>query len=61
MAFPADRPGSYDPDKLWDEETKAWYAVGTAIGSARSAQAGGRYRQQIVVLSNQGTIFFGEA
>ena len=60
MTYPDDRPVAYDPDKLWDEDTQTWYAIGTVIGSARAAQAGGRLRQQLVVVSNQGNIFFGE-
>ena len=61
MTFPEDRPGGYDGDKVWDEDTQAWYAVSTAIGSARQAQAGGRLRQQVVVVSGQAKIYFGEA
>ena len=60
MTYPEDRPGTYDPDKLWDEETKAWYAVGTAIGSARAKQAGGRLKQNIVAMSNKAKIYFGD-
>ena len=59
MAFPAARPGTYNPDKFWDEENQAWYAAGTAIGSARLKQAGGRYGKQLITLSNQGKIYFG--
>ena len=58
-SWPLHRTAAYDPDKVWDEESKAWYAVSTAIGSARQAQAGGRYRKQVVVMSNQGKIYFG--
>jgi hypothetical protein len=28
-----DRPVSYDPDKVWDEETKAWVTVDGRGGS----------------------------
>lgn len=59
MSWPDDRPGTYDEDKLWDEDTGAWYTISTSTGAQRLAQAGGRYRQQIVVLSEQGRIYFG--
>ncbi len=57
--WPLARAQAYEPDKFWDEETKAWYAAGTEIGSARLSQAGGRLRQNLVVLSNQGRLYFG--
>lgn len=59
MAFPEDRPIGYDPDKLWDEDTAAWYATTTPTGAQRLAQAGGRYQRQLVVLSEEGQIYFG--
>jgi len=61
MAFPEDRPDATIISKTWDEDTQTWYAVGTAIGSERLMQAGGRYTQQIVVVSNQGNIYYGDA
>lgn len=57
--FPPPRESGYDPDKVWDEETQAWYANTTAIGSARQAQAGGRLRQSIVAFNDQGELYFG--
>lgn len=57
--FPEARPPAYDEDKLWDEETQAWYSPTSAIGTERSAQAGGRQKAQLVVLSDRGIIFFG--
>lgn len=59
VTWPESRTAVYDPDKLWDEETKSWYEPDSSIGSERMVQAGGRYRSQIVVLSNQGKIYFG--
>ena len=60
MAFPADRPGTYDEDKFWDEESGAWYTTSTATGVARLKQAGGRYRNQFIVISGQAEIYFGD-
>ncbi len=59
LTWPPSRAPAYDEDNFWDEETKAWYAPDSAIGTARSSQAGGRHRNQIVVMSEQGRIFFG--
>jgi hypothetical protein len=60
MAFPEDRPIGYDPEKLWDETTKTWYAPSTSTGKERLKQAGGRYRDQLVVLSDQGAVYYEE-
>ena len=51
MAWPEDRPGGYDPDQTWDEETSAW--VSTIVGP-------GRYKQQLVVINDQGDVYFSE-
>jgi len=56
--FVRDRPETYDEDKLWDEENKTWYEPSHSIGSERMAQAGGRQRCQLVVISNQAQIYF---
>ena len=60
MTFPDDRPETYDADKLWDEEEAAWYATSTATGASRLKQAGGRYRRQVVAISNKAKIYFGD-
>ncbi len=57
--WPQARAEAYDPDKLWDEETKSWYSPTSSIGVNRMAQAGGRLRSQLVVVSDQGKVFFG--
>lgn len=57
--FPQSRPPAFDADKLWDEETKTWYATSTVTGARRLKQAGGRYGRQLVVLSDQGFIYYG--
>ena len=49
--WPAARPG-IDTDKVWDEETGAWIT--------NDARGGGRYKQQLVAVSDQGKIYFGE-
>lgn len=53
------RPGDYDPDKFWDDGTGAWYADTTVIGSERAKQAGGRFKAQLVAVSDRGKIYFG--
>ena len=58
MAFPEDRPAGYDANKVFDEDNDAWYTPTTAIGSERMAYAGGKYKEQLVVVSNQGDIYF---
>jgi len=59
--WPPARAAGYQEDELWDDETDSWYAPTHAIGAARSAQAGGRLKQNLVVISNQGNIYFGDA
>jgi hypothetical protein len=57
MAWPEARGGSYDEDKVWDEETAAWVA---ADGRGFTA-----HQNQIVVIgsdpsdSNKRVIYFG--
>jgi hypothetical protein len=58
LTFPTIRPVSYDADKVYDEDTKSWYNPTTSTGVERMKQAGGRYRSQLVVLSDQGKIYF---
>lgn len=59
--WPEARPEAYDPSKVWDEENKSWYSPTSSIGVSRMAQAGGRLKQNLVVMSNQGKLYFGEA
>ena len=59
ISWPVARAQAYDEDKVWDEENKSWYSPTSSIGVERMAQGGGRYRQQIVVLSDEGFIYFG--
>lgn len=47
-----DRPDYYDPDSVWDEETKSWIA--------NDARSGGRYNNRMVVMNDQGEIYFGD-
>ena len=49
--WPLDRPETYNADEVWDEGTESWVAV--------DAQGGSRYQVQIVVISDQGVIYFG--
>ena len=58
--WPLARAAGYSADEFWDDETQSWYAVGTEIGSARAKQAGGRLKQNIVAMSNQGKIYYGD-
>ena len=51
MAFPEDRPGGYDPDLYWDEEDAEW-------NSDRLIQPG-NWSQSVVVVSEEGEIYFG--
>ena len=55
MAWPDDRPGGYDADKVYDEATEAWVA--------NDGRQGGRHSDRIVVvgMDNDGykVIYFG--
>ena len=57
MVFPDSRPVTYDADKVWDEDSNSWVAINAVEASALG---GGRYRQQIVAVSNQGNIYYGD-
>ncbi len=59
LTWPQARAEAYDEDKLWDDENKSWYESSSSIGVNRMKQAGGRYKQQIVAISNQGKIYYG--
>lgn len=56
MAFPEDRPGGYNPDQVFDESENDW----TSDLSDLESRGGERYNQQLVVLSEQGKIYFQE-
>lgn len=50
--WPSDRPVDYDADKFWDEESGTWgsdYVAGP-----------GSYVQNLVVIGEDGDIYFGE-
>jgi hypothetical protein len=51
MAFPEDRPGSYDPDLYWDEVNGVWSSTRVTVPGAWS--------QSVVVVSEEGEIYFG--
>jgi hypothetical protein len=50
---------NYDETKVWDEETKLWYAETTDTAKQRLAQAGGRLKSTIIAVSDQAKIYFG--
>ena len=52
MSWIADRPVSYDPDMVWDETSATWVV--------NDARGGGRYSSRLVVINDQGEIYFGE-
>lgn len=55
MAFPEDRPETYDPDLTWDEETGTWVSV--IVGP-------GRYKTSVIAIgqgdANEGVVYFGD-
>ncbi len=53
--FPESRRDNYDPDTVWKESTGAWLDP-----SALSSAGGGRYHKQLVVVSDQGKIYYGD-
>lgn len=61
LTWPPARPDAYSPDKMWDEESKSWYSSTSSIGVERVVQGGGRFNERIVVVSEQGNIYFGDA
>ena len=50
MAFPEDRPGSYDPDLYWDETNGVW-------NSTRVTLPGG-WTEYVLTVSEEGEIYF---
>ena len=55
--YPEYRPPAYDEDLIWDEDSQTWKAINAV---EPSTLGGGRYGQQLVVLSNQGKIYVGD-
>ena len=55
MTFPATRPVAYDPDQEFDEGENDWTSTRTDL----TTLGGGRYNQQIVVVSEQAKIYYG--
>lgn len=53
------RPESYDPDKIYDEISQAWYGV-----DEYEQKSGNRFKKTIVVVGTSdegnGKIYFGE-
>ena len=43
--FPATRPGSYDPDKVFDEDTQTWSSDADLL-----MRDGSRYHAQLVMV-----------
>lgn len=57
MSLVDDRPGTYDADKCWDTSTEDWVAINTLdINELGGAQ----YRQQIIIIGEQGHIYIGD-
>lgn len=50
MSWPEDRPGTYDEDKVWDEATETWVS--------NDGRGGARYQNQIIIINEQGQIYF---
>lgn len=53
--FPKERRDNYGPDDIWDEDSGTWKNPNEVNPSALG---GGRYNQQLVVVSDQGKIYF---
>lgn len=51
LEWPEVRPESYDADLVWDEESGTWISS--------DARGGSWYQLQILVISDQGKIYFG--
>ncbi len=54
MAYPEDRPGTYDEDKVFDESANDW----TATLSDLTTTGGEKYKPYLIVVSDQGKIYF---
>ena len=55
MAFPESRPVGYDADAVFDESANDWTTDLSDLGTS----GGEKYKETLVVLSDQGNIYFG--
>lgn len=55
MAWPEDRPETYDEDKVFDESANDW----TATLSDLTTTGGEKYKPYFVAVSEQAEIYFG--
>jgi hypothetical protein len=52
MSFIEDRPISYDPTKTYKLSTETWIS--------EELPNGGRFKQSLIVISDEGEVLFGE-
>jgi hypothetical protein len=57
--WPLGRRSDYDEDLVYDEDTRSWYNPTSETGVTLMAIGGGRYNEQLVVISEQGRIYYG--
>lgn len=50
MAWPEDRPGTYDPDLYWDETNGVW--------SSTFVAGPGSWIEYMIAISEEGEIYF---
>jgi len=55
LAFPEDRPIGYDPDAVFDESANDWTTDLSDLGTS----SGEKHKTQLVVLSEEGKLYFG--
>ena len=55
MAYPESRPVAYDPDAVFDESANDWTTDLSDLGTT----GGESIKNQLVVLSDQGNLYFG--
>ncbi len=55
VPFPRSRPAAYDEDKVWNEETGSWVTP-AVLDSA----GGDRYQKRVIIVSDQGVIYYGD-
>ena len=51
MAWPEDRPGGYDPDLYWDEQSQTWSSTYVTMPGNRV--------EHVLVISDKGYVYFG--
>lgn len=54
MAFPDDRPGSYDPDKGYNESSASWTTDDAII-----LKSGGKSKEVLIAIGHE-QLYFGE-